>query len=339
MNVFARGLAGIAVGLFCSASFAATLDSVRERGFVNCGVGENFPGFFAPDSAGKWSGLDVDFCRALSAVIFADPDKVKYLPATPAARFAQLQSSQVDLLSRSVTWTMSRDAGLGLSFSGVTFFDGQGFMVRKSLGAKSSRNLDGATVCTQTGTTTELNLADYFRANGMKYTPVVFETTDQVVAAYEAQRCDVYTTDKSTLAARLGKLKDPSAHVILPETISMAANGPVVRQGDGQWANIVRWTLNALIAAEERGITAANVDQVKASSKDPEVRRLLGADGDLGKMMGVSAAWAYNAIKAVGNYGEMYERNLGPKGAVNIPRDGLNRLWSKGGLLYSPSFQ
>ena len=339
MNVLARGLVGVAVGFICSASSAATLDSVRERGFVNCGVGENFAGFFAPDSAGKWSGLDVDFCRALAAAIFADPDKVKYLPATPAARFAQLQSSQVDLLSRSVTWTLSRDAGLGLSFSGVTFFDGQGFMVRKAMGAKSARNLDGATVCTQTGTTTELNLADYFRANAMKYTPVVFETTDQVIAAYEAQRCDVYTTDKSTLAARLGKLKDPSAHMILPETISMAANGPVVRQGDGQWANIVRWTLNALIAAEERGITAANVEQMKSTTKDPEVRRLLGADGDLGKQMGLNAAWAYNAIKAVGNYGEIYERNLGPKGAVSIPRDGLNRLWSRGGLLYSPSFQ
>ena len=339
MKILARTLAGTAVVLFCSAASAATLDSVRERGFVNCGVGENFPGFFAPDSAGKWSGLDVDFCRALSAAIFADPDKVKYLPATPAARFAQLQSSQVDLLSRSVTWTMSRDGGLGLSFSGVTFFDGQGFMVRKALGAKSAKNLDGATVCTQTGTTTELNLADYFRANSLKYTPVVFETTDQVVAAYESQRCDVYTTDKSTLAARIGKLKDPSAHMILPETVSMAANGPVVRQGDGQWANIVRWTLNALIAAEERGITAANVDQVKSTTKDPETRRLLGADGELGKLVGLNGAWAHNVIKAVGNYGEIYERNLGPKGAVSIPRDGLNRLWSKGGLLFSPSFQ
>lgn len=332
----AASMIGFAVG--AGSVSAATLDSVRERGFVNCGVGENFPGFFAPDSAGKWSGLDVDFCRALSAAIFNDPDKVKYLPATPAARFAQLQSGQVDLLSRSVTWTMSRDAGLGLSFSGVTFFDGQGFMVRKALNAKSAKELDGATVCTQTGTTTELNLADYFRANNLKYTPVVFETTDQVVAAYEAQRCDVYTTDKSTLAARLGKLKDPAAHVILPETISKAANGPVVRQGDGQWANIVRWTLNALIAAEELGITAATVDQVKAS-KDPEVRRLLGADGELGKLMGLDNAWAANVVKAVGNYGEMYDRNLGPKGAVPIPRDGLNRLWSKGGLLFSPSFQ
>jgi general L-amino acid transport system substrate-binding protein len=339
MKILVRGLAGVAAGMIGFAASAATLDSVRERGFVNCGVGENFPGFFAPDSAGKWSGLDVDFCRALSAAVFANPDKVKYLPATPAARFAQLQSGQVDLLSRSVTWTMSRDAGLGLGFSGVTFFDGQGFMVRKALGAKGAKDLDGATVCTQTGTTTELNLADYFRANALKYTPVVFETTDQVVAAYEAQRCDVYTTDKSTLAARLGKLKDPAAHVILPETISKAANGPVVRQGDGQWANIVRWTLNALIAAEELGITSANVDQVKSTTKDPESRRLLGADGELGKLMGLDGAWAYNVIKAVGNYGELYDRNLGPKGAVPIPRDGLNRLWSKGGLLFSPSFQ
>ena len=338
-----RNTDGQIVGLIVAASgpfaSAATLDSVRERGFINCGVGENFAGFFAPDSAGKWSGLDIDVCRALSAAIFATPDKVKYLPATPATRFAQLQSSQVDLLSRSVTWTLARDAGLGLSFSGVTFFDGQGFMVRKAFAAKGLKGLDGATVCTQTGTTTELNLADYFRANSMKYTPVVFETTDQVVAAYEAQRCDAYTTDKSTLAARLGKLKDPSAHVILPETISKAANGPVVRQGDGQWANVVRWTVNALIAAEELGITSANVDQMKATSKDPETRRLLGADGELGKLMGLDNAWAYNIIKTVGNYGEIYERNLGPKGAVAIPRDGLNRLWSKGGLLFSPSVQ
>ncbi|MCK6453417.1 MAG: amino acid ABC transporter substrate-binding protein [Alphaproteobacteria bacterium] len=337
----AAGLAAAAFTTIAASTIAsgATLDTVRERGFVNCGVGENFPGFFAPDASGKWSGLDVDFCRALSAAVFAAPDKVKYLPATPAARFAQLQSGQVDLLSRSVTWTMSRDAGLGLGFAGVTFFDGQGFMVRKALGAKSAKDLDGATVCTQTGTTTELNLADYFRANGLKYTPVVFETTDQVIAAYEAQRCDVYTTDKSTLAARLTKLKDPAAHMVLPETISKAANGPVVRQGDGQWANIVRWTLNALIAAEELGITSANVEQVRSTTKDPEARRLLGADGELGKLMGLDKAWAYNVIKSVGNYGELYERNLGPKGAVPIPRDGLNRLWSKGGLLFAPSFQ
>jgi general L-amino acid transport system substrate-binding protein len=337
-NLAALLAAAVVAALGAPAS-AATLDTVRERGFVNCGVGENFAGFFAPDSAGKWSGLDIDVCRALSAAIFGVADKVKYLPATPATRFAQLQSGQVDLLSRSVTWTLGRDAGLGVSFSGVTFFDGQGFMVRKALAGRGLKGLDGATVCTQTGTTTELNLADYFRSHAMKYTPVVFETTDQVVAAYEAQRCDAYTTDKSTLAARLGKLKDPGAHVILPETISKAANGPVVRQGDGQWANIVRWTVNALIAAEELGITSANADQMKATSKDPETRRLLGADGELGKLMGLDNAWAFNAIKAVGNYGEIYERNLGPKGAVSIPRDGLNRLWSKGGLLFSPSFQ
>ena len=339
MKRFAALITAVVAGTFASLASAATLDVVRERGVVNCGVGENFAGFFAPDSAGKWSGLDVDVCRALSAAIFGVPDKVKYLPATPATRFAQLQSGQVDLLSRSVTWTLARDAGLGLSFSGVTFFDGQGFMVRKALAAKGLKGLDGATVCTQTGTTTELNLADYFRSHSMKYTPVVFETTDQVVAAYEAQRCDAYTTDKSTLAARLGKLKDPSAHVILPETISKAANGPVVRQGDGQWANIVRWTVNALIAAEELGVTSANVEQMKATSKDPETRRLLGVDGELGKLMGLDNAWAFNAIKSVGNYGEIYERNLGSKGAVAIPRDGLNRLWSKGGLLFSPSFQ
>jgi general L-amino acid transport system substrate-binding protein len=319
---------------------AGTLDTVKARGTLNCGVGESFPGFFAADASGRWSGLDVDFCRAVAAAVLGDPEKVKYLPATPAARFAQLQSGQVDILSRSVTWIMSREAGLGLSFPGVTFFDGQGFVVRKSAGIKSTRELEGATICTQTGTTTERNLADYFRQHSMKYKPVVFEQADQVIAAYEAERCDAVTTDKSTLSARLAKLKDPSAHIILPETISKAANGPVVRQGDDQWANLVRWTLNAVIAGEELGVTSAKVEDLAANATDPEVRRLLGTDGDLGKLIGLDKDWAGRVIKAVGNYGEMYERNLGPKGAIVIPRENsLNRLWRDGGLLFSPSFQ
>ena len=338
---FKKLICATVVGLpVAAAAQAATLETVKERSVLNCGVGESFPGFFAPDTSGRWSGLDVDFCRALSAAVLGDPEKVKFLPATPAARFAQLQSGQVDLLSRSVTWTLSREAGLGLAFAGVTFFDGQGFLVRKAAGIKSARDLDGATVCTQTGTTTERNLADYFRQYGMKYTPVVYEQADQVVTAYEAQRCDAFTTDKSTLSARIGKMKDPAAHVILPETISKAANGPVVRQGDAQWANIVRWTLNALIAAEELGVTSEKVEGLATSSTDPEIRRLLGADGELGKALGLERDWAVRAIKAVGNYGEMYERNLGAKGAVVIPRENsLNRLWRDGGLLFSPSFQ
>lgn len=323
-----------------SSAQAATFDTVKARGTLNCGVGESFAGFFAADAAGRWSGLDVDFCRAVATAVLGDPDKVKFLPATPAARFAQLQSGQVDILSRSVTWNMSREAGLGLNFPGVTFFDGQGFVVRKSAGIKTARDLDGATICTQTGTTTERNLADYFRQHSMTYKPVVFEQADQVIAAYEAERCDAVTTDKSTLSARLGKMKDPNAHIILPETISKAANGPVVRQGDDAWANLVRWTLNALIAGEEHGVTAAKVDELAKSATDPEVRRLLGSDGELGKLLGLDKEWAARVIKAVGNYGEMYERNLGPKAAVVIPRENsLNRLWSNGGLLFSPSFQ
>jgi general L-amino acid transport system substrate-binding protein len=335
-----RWLIAAAAMLVAQQVSAATLDDVKARGTINCGVGEGFPGFFAPDDAGKWHGLDVDFCRALSAAIFGDPDKVAYLPATPAARFAQLQSGQVDLLSRSVTENLTRDASLGLNFVGITFYDGQGFMVRKDLGVKSALELDGAMVCTQTGTTTELNLADYFKQNNMSYTPVVFEKVDELLAAFEAQRCDVYTTDKSTLSARIGKMNDPSAYIILPETISKAANGPVVRQDDGQWEDIVRWTRNAWIAAEELGITSQNVDEMLASTANPEVKRLLGADGELGKLLGLDANWAYNVVKLVGNYGEVYDRNLGPSGAITIDRsNSLNRLWSQGGLMFSPAFQ
>ena len=331
--------AGAAVLLAAPSAFAGTLDDVIARGEINCGVGEGFPGFFAPDDQGQWHGLDVDFCRALAAAVLGDPDKVAYLPATPAARFAQLQSGQVDLLSRSVTENLTRDASLGLNFIGITFYDGQGFMVPKELGVQSALDLDGAAVCTQTGTTTELNLADYFRQHGMSYTPVVFEKVDELLAAFEGGRCDVYTTDKSTLSARLGKMQDPSAYVILPETISKAANGPAVRSDDGQWEDIVRWTRNAWIAAEELGVTSGNVDEMKTSD-NPEIRRLLGVDGELGSLLGLQPDWAYNVIKTVGNYGEAYERNLGAEGAVHIDRaNSLNRLWRDGGLMFSPAFQ
>lgn len=319
---------------------AGTLDTVRSRGAVNCGVGESFPGFFNPDSQGVWRGLDVDFCRALSATVFGRPDRVNFRVATPVARFLQLQSGEVDVLSRSVTWTLSREAGQGLEFTGVTFFDGQGFMVRKASGIVRAEQLAGATICTQSGTTTERNLADWFNARRLAFTPLVFEAADQAVAAYEAERCDAYTTDRSTLAARLTRLRDPEASFLLPDTITMAANGPVVRRDDPQWASIVRWTLNALLAAETRGITSANVEREAASSQDPETRRLLGASGELGKTLGLDRSWAAWAIRAVGNFGEMYARNLGGGLGVTIPREsGPNRLARDGGLLFSPSFE
>ncbi|SHJ08110.1 amino acid ABC transporter substrate-binding protein, PAAT family (TC 3.A.1.3.-) [Roseomonas rosea] len=332
-------LAAIALGAAGQAS-SATLDTVRARGRILCGVGESFPGFFAADSNGRWQGLDVDFCRALAAAVLGDAEKVTFAPATPVARFPQLQSGEVDLLSRSVTWTLSRDAALGLHFVGVTFHDGQGFMVRKALGVAHVSELRDATICTQSGTTTERNLADWFRARGIGFSPVVFETAPQAVAAYESGRCDAYTTDRSTLQARLGAMQDPAAHVILPETITSALNGPVVRQGDGQWANIVRWTLNALIGAEARGITSANAEQLRATSTHPETRRMLGAEGGLGRMLGLSDSWAYEAIRQVGNYAEIYERNLGPGARVQIPRaGGPNRLAVDGGLLVAPAFE
>jgi len=336
------GLIGLVLGaaLLAAPAGAATLDNVRARGRIACGVGESFPGFFAADSTGRWAGLDVDFCRALAAAVLGDAEKVAFLPATPVARFPQLQSGEVDLLSRSVTWTLSRDAALGLHFVGVTFHDGQGFMVRKSLGVGHVAELRDASICTQTGTTTERNLADWFRARGVGFSPVVFETAPQAVAAYEAGRCDAYTTDRSTLQARLGAMADPGAHVILPETITSALNGPMVRQGDGQWANIVRWTLNALIAAEARGITSANAAALRATSTHPETRRILGAEGGLGAMLGLPEGWAFEAIRQVGNYGEIYERNLGPGGRVRIPRaGGPNRLAVDGGLLAAPAFE
>jgi general L-amino acid transport system substrate-binding protein len=332
--------AAILAGLAATPAEAGTLETVRARDRLFCGVGESFPGFFAMDSTGKWQGLDVDFCRAVAAAVLGDADKVTFKVATPVARFVQLQSGEVDLLSRSVTWTLSREASLGVAFAGVTFQDGQGFVVRKALNIGHVRELGGATICTQTGTTTERNLADYFRAQGLTFTPVVFETAPEAVSAYEAGRCDAYTTDKSTLQARIGGMRDPAANVILPETITAALNGPVVQQGDAAWASIVRWTLNALVAGEARGITAANAAQQRETSAEPETRRLLGVDGTLGKMLGLAPGWAFEAIRQVGNYAEIYERNLGPQGRVHIPREGgPNRLWRDGGVMVAPSFE
>ena len=332
-------LAALLLAALAPHAQAGTLDTIRARGSVACGVGESFPGFFALDSKGVWHGFDTDFCRALAAAVLGNPDQVTYKVATPVARFVQLQSGEVDVLSRSVTWTLARDAGQGLEFTGVTFFDGQGFMVRRAAGLTGAAQLAGAAICTQSGTTTERNLADWFTARKLAFIPVVFETADQAVAAYEAGRCDAYTTDRSTLAARLTRLQNPAANLILPDTITVAANGPVVRRDDPQWAGVVRWTLFALIAAETKGITAANVEQMARESADPETRRLLGAVGDLGKFLGLGNGWAVSAIRAVGNYGEMYARNLGGAQGVVIPRDGANRLARDGGLLYSPSFE
>jgi general L-amino acid transport system substrate-binding protein len=300
---------------------------------VNIGLA----GFSAPDDKGVWRGFDVDYCRALSAAIFGNPDKVTYKPLTGKTRFPALQSGEIDVLSRNTTWTFKRDVNLGFEFIGVTYYDGQGFIVRKDLGVKSAKELDGASVCIQTGTTTELNLADYFRANNMKFKSVVTEDAAESRQNYEANRCDVYTTDRSGLAAQRSVLKNPDAHVILPEIISKEPLGPVVRHGDNEWGDIARWVRNALIVAEELGVTSKNVDQMK-NSKNPEVKRLLGVEGKFGDMLGLDNSWAYNAIKAVGNYGEIYERHIGRNTPIGLDR-GVNQLWNKGGILYAPPFR
>lgn len=333
-----RGLIVIIFGFTVFAGTAAagpTLDGVRAKGFVRCGVSEGLPGFSSPDAKGNWKGIDVDFCRAVASAILGDPTKVKFVPLTSKQRFTALQSGELDVLSRNTTWTQTRDTRLGLNFAGVIYYDGQGFMVRKDLGVKSARELDGATLCINAGTTTELNAADYFRSHGMTYTPVTFEKSDEVVAAYDAGRCDVYTTDQSGLYAQRIKLKQPNAHKILPEIISKEPLGPVVRQGDDEWFNIVRWTLFAMINAEELGVTKDNVEKMRASTKNPGIKRLLGVEGKMGENLKLSADWAFNVVRLVGNYGEVFQRNLGPGTSLNISR-GLNRLWNKGGAMYAP---
>ncbi|MBN9018603.1 MAG: amino acid ABC transporter substrate-binding protein [Rhizobiales bacterium] len=313
---------------------AGTLEDVKAKGFVQCGVNPSLIGFGVPDEKGVWSGLDVDFCRAVASAIFGDATKVKYTPLNAKERFTALQSGEIDLLSRNTTWTMSRDTSLGLMFVGVTYYDGQGFMVRKSLGVSSALELSGAKVCAQTGTTTELNLADYFRSHNMPYEVVAFEKNEEVLQAYEAGRCDAYTTDASGLYAERLKLTNPDDHMILPEIISKEPLGPAVRQGDDKWFNVVKWTLFALLDAEELGITKANVDE-KKTSDNPEIKRLLGTEGDFGTGVGLTNDWAYNIIKQVGNYGEIFDANVGPSTKLGIAR-GLNNLWSKGGIQYAP---
>jgi general L-amino acid transport system substrate-binding protein len=312
---------------------AATLDEVQGKGHVQCGVSQGLPGFSNFDDKGNWSGVDVDLCRAVAAAVFGDDSKVKYTPLSAKERFTALQSGEVDILSRNTTWTATRDTALGLNFAGVNYYDGQGFMVRKDLGVNSAKELSGASICTNTGTTTELNVSDYFRANNMDYTVVAFEKADEVVAAYDSGRCDVYTTDQSGLYAQRIKLKDPSAHKVLPDVISKEPLGPVVRQGDDQWFNLVKWSLFCMVNAEELGVTSSNA-MAQAKGDNPAIKRLMGQEGSFGENMGVSPTWCGNIVSSVGNYGESFARNLSIE-PLNISR-GVNELWSKGGLQYAP---
>jgi len=320
-----------------AAKKSKTLENTKKRGFVRCGVSQGLPGFSNADESGNWTGIDVDVCRAVAAAVFGDASKVEYVPTTSKVRFTVLQSGEIDMLSRNTTWTLSRDVDLGLEFVGVNYYDGQGFMVNKSLGVSSAMELDGASVCIQVGTTTEMNLADFFKANGMSYESVPVETNSEADAAYTAGRCDVYTTDASGLYASRAGYPDPSAHVVLPEIVSKEPLGPAVRHGDSEWADIVRWSLNAMIIGEELGITSANVDEMK-SSKNPEVLRLLGVDAGYGAMLGLSDDWAYNILSQVGNYSESFEKHIGPNTPINIQR-GLNALYKDGGILYAPPFR
>ena len=329
--------AGAATLLCSSVASAGTLDDVKAKGYIDCGVTTGLAGFASPDDKGEWTGFDVDFCRAMAAAVLGDAKAVKFTPTTGKTRFPALQSGEVDVLARNTTWTFSRDTDLGFEFVGVNYYDGQGFMVKANLGVKSALELDGASVCIQTGTTTELNLADYFRANNMSFTPIVIEDNAEARQNYESGACDVYTTDRSGLAATRVVLANPDEHVVLPEIISKEPLGPLVRHGDNQWGDIARWTLNALVTAEELGVTAANSGEMK-NSNNPEIRRLLGTEGDLGAMIGLDNEWAARAIAAVGNYAEVYDRNIGPNTPLGLAR-GVNALWTKGGILYSPPFR
>ena len=313
---------------------SSTLRDVKSKGFIQCGVSQGVPGFSSPDAAGKWSGIDVDLCRAVAAAVFGEADRVKYTPLSGKDRFTALQSGEIDILSRNTTWTLARDTALGLNFAGVNYYDGQGFMVRKDLGVKSAKELAGTAVCVQIGTTTELNMADFFRVNNLDYKPIAFENADDAIAAYDSGRCDVYTADRSALAAQRLKLRNKDAHMVLPETISKEPLGPAVRHGDDQWLDIVKWSLYLMVEAEEYGVSQANVDDVKGKTKDPVQRRILGLDGDLGRNLGVANDWGYQIIKQVGNYGDVYDRHLGPNTPVGLDR-GVNAQWRDGGLMYA----
>ena len=321
MTVVAAGSVLAAGGLAADgASAGETFEAVKAKGFVQCGVNNSgLPGFAEVDDAGKWSGLDIDLCRAVAVAVFADPEKVKYTPLSAKERFTALQSKEIDVLSRNSTATLARDTSLGLEFAAVNYYDGQGFMVPKSLGVSSANELDGASVCVQTGTTTELNLADFFRSNGMKYEPVVFETNDEIIAAFQAGRCDVFTTDQSGLYSSRTKFEQPDEWVILPELISKEPLGPAVRHGDNEWADVVRWTHYAMVEAEELGVTSANAEEMKTSD-NPNIKRLLGTEDELGKGLGLPNDFAFKVIKTIGNYGESFERNLGESTPLKIAR-------------------
>ncbi|WP_248312126.1 amino acid ABC transporter substrate-binding protein [Bosea sp. BK604] len=311
-----------------------TLERVKQRGQLVCGTSTGIAGFSLADGQGNWTGLDVDVCRALAAAIFDDPNKIKFVPLASKDRLTALQTGEIDVLPRTTTWTLSRDAGQGLNFTAVNYYDGQGFQVRAKSGIKSVKELDGASICTVQGTTNELNLADYFRVNKMKYEVVAFQGIDETVKAYESGRCDAISTDISQLVSYRLKMADAAEHVLLPEIISKEPIGPYVRQGDDEWFDIVRWTVFAMINAEELGVTQANLAEM-LKSENPEVRRLLGVEGNFGTGLGLTQDWIARIVRHVGNYGESYERNLGSKSRINLPR-GLNNLWSKGGIQFAP---
>ncbi len=325
-------------GLAAAAAAAGTLDDVKARGKLNCGVVTGLAGFGAPDANGEWKGFDVAVCRAVAAAVLGDKTAVEFVPTTGKTRFTALASGEIDMLARNTTWTFSRDVDLKFDFVGVNYYDGQGFLVPKELNVSSAKELDGATVCIQTGTTTELNLADFFRTNNISYEPVPIETNAEGQQQYLAGACDSYTTDASGLAATRAAFEDPSAHVILPEIISKEPLGPLVRHGDNAWGDVVRWTLNALIAAEELGVTSTNVNEIAENTENPEIRRLLGTEGTLGEMLGLDADWAKRAIAAEGNYGEIFAQNIGETTPIGLAR-GLNAQWVDGGLLYAPPFR
>jgi general L-amino acid transport system substrate-binding protein len=314
--------------------YTQTLKAVKARGTLNCGVGQGLLGFSSQDDKSDWTGLDVDICRAVAAAVFGDPTKVTFTPLDASARFAALQSNKIDVLSRNSTWTMARETSLGLMFAGVAYYDGQGFLLRREAGIDTALQLGGKTVCTQTGTTTELNLSDYFRAKDMPLKVLAFASAEESLKAYDEGKCDVLTSDVSQLYAERLKLGSPDSHIILPEVISKEPLGPAVRQGDDQWFNLVKWTLYALINAEELGVKSATIDDA-LNSANPDIRRLVGSDGEFGQQLGLEKDWAARAVRAVGNYGEIYERNVGAQSRLSIPR-GLNALWTQGGIQYAP---
>jgi general L-amino acid transport system substrate-binding protein len=326
-------------GLAAGASAAATLDDVKARGKLNCGVTTGLVGFAAPDANGVWEGFDVAICRAVAAAVLGDGNAVEFVPTTGKTRFTALASGEIDVLARNTTWTFSRDTDLKFDFVGVNYYDGQGFLAPKSLGVSSAKELDGATVCIQTGTTTELNLADFFRANNISYEPVPIETNAEGQQQYLAGACDTYTTDASGLASTRAAFENPGDHVILPEIISKEPLGPLVRHGDNDWGDVVRWTFYALVAAEEMGITSANIGELSAAAgANPEINRILGTEGELGAMIGLDNEWAKRAIAVGGNYGEIFEKNIGEKTPIGLAR-GLNAQWTQGGIMYAPPFR